>query len=250
MNPFLEQNDTWEDFHQNFMTRAQEALSGPVGNNYLVKIETRLYLRELSAEERRFIGRADVSVSGSPTGITEVAAGPATLAAPMDLYLPAVDTQRESFLEIFDRRERRVVTVMELLSPTNKSPGADHAAYVGKRRSLLASRTHLVEVDLRRGGVRPQTPELPPCDYYVFVSWYQHRPRVGLWPVGLRDRLPVIPVPLTPPDPDVPLDLQELLHRVYDAAGYAKYIYNEAPQPPLLPADAAWARQFVPAPGS
>jgi hypothetical protein len=246
MNPYLEQSDTWEDFHQNFMTRAQEVLSPQVGANYLVKIETRLYLRELAAEERRFVGRADVAVTDTPPGESTPGVGAAVVTAPLDLYLPAVDTQRESYLEIHDRRERRVVTVVELLSPANKTPGADHAAYLGKRRSLLASQTHLVEIDLRRGGVRPQPPELPPCDYYVLVSRYQQRPRVGVWPIGLRDRLPVIPVPLTPPDPDVSLDLQELLHRIYDAAGYAKYIYDEEPHPPLLPADAVWARQFVP----
>lgn len=66
MNPYLEQNDTWEDFHQNFITQAQHVLSGQVGPNYLIKIEVRLYLHELSAEERRFAGRADVAVTDRP----------------------------------------------------------------------------------------------------------------------------------------------------------------------------------------
>jgi hypothetical protein len=246
MNPYLEQNDAWEDFHQNFITRAQERLSERVGSNYLVKIEVRLYLHELTNEERRFGGRGDVGVAEAAPPGTQPAAGVGVIGAPMQLLLPAVDVQRESYLEIRDRRDRRVVTVVELLSPANKTPGPDHDAYMGKRRSLLASRTHFVEIDLRRGGVRPQPPELPVCDYYVLVSRYQDRPRVGLWPIGLRDRLPEIPIPLTPPDGDVGLDLQALLQRVYDAAGYGKYIYGEEPQPPLTPADAAWARQFVP----
>jgi hypothetical protein len=63
MNPYLEQSDTWEDFHTNFITRAQEALSGQFGPNYLVKVEARLILHELSAEERRYLGKADVGVS-------------------------------------------------------------------------------------------------------------------------------------------------------------------------------------------
>jgi len=239
MNPYLEQNDTWEDFHQSFITHARDVLSGQVGSNYLVKIEVRLYLHELSVEERRFTGRADVGVAEGLSTEQESAAGPA-------LLLPSVEVLRESFLEIRDLRDRRVVTVLELLSPANKTLGPDHDAYVGKRRSLLASRTHFVEIDLRRGGVRPQLPELPACDYYVLVSRYQERPRVGVWPIGLHDRLPVIPIPLTPPDPDLRLDLQTLLHSVYDAAGYGNYIYAESPQPPPLPANAAWARQFLP----
>ena len=246
MNPYLEQADTWEDFHQSFITHARDSLSGHVGPNYLVKIEARLYIHELSAEERRFVGRADVAVTDRvPAGAGSVPA-PGGILAPMQLLLPAVEVQRESFLEIHDRRQRRVVTVIELLSPANKTPGPDHDAYVGKRRSLLASQTHLVEIDLRRGGVRPSPPELPSCDYYVLVSRYQARPSVDVWPVGLGDRLPVVPIPRTAPDPDVALDLQAILHQVYDAAGYSKYIYAETPQPPLTPTEAAWARQFVP----
>ena len=67
MNPYLEQNDAWEDFHTNFITRTQEMLSGQVGPNYFVKVEVRLYLHELSAEQRRYFGRADVGVTGQTT---------------------------------------------------------------------------------------------------------------------------------------------------------------------------------------
>src|SRR5438477_4193876 len=149
-------------------------------------------------------------------------------------------------LEIRDRRNRRLVTVIELLSPTNKPPGPDRDEYLAKRAQILAGRTHLVEIDLRRGGERPRPPELPPCDYYVLVSRSLDRPELGPWPIGLRARLPVVPIPLAPPDPEVPLDLQALLHRVYDGADYGKYIYGEAPQPPLSAEDAAWAQQYVP----
>ena len=69
---------------------------------------------------------------------------------------------------------------------------------------------------------------------------------IVMWPINLRDRLPVVPIPLAAPDPSVPLDLQAVLHRVYDAADYGKYIYAEAPQPSLSPSNAAWAQQFVP----
>jgi hypothetical protein len=208
MNPHLEQNDTWEDFHQRFITHAADTLSGKVGAKYLVKIEVRLYLHEL----------------------------------------PAGDLERHSSLEIREHRNRRVVTVIELLSPTNKTPGPDRNDYLHKRREMMRSSVHFVEIDLRRGGERPQPPALPPCDYYALVSREEERPRLGVWPLSLRDRMPVIPIPLTAPDPDVLLDLQAVLDRGYDAADYGKYIYDETPQPPLSEEDLAWARQFLPQP--
>lgn len=216
MNPYLEQDDAWEDFHQRFITHAADTLAPRVGDNYFVKIRVRSDLQELSLYERRLTGRA------------------------------VVNGARESYLEIYHRRDHRVVTVIELLSPASKTPGMDHDAYVGKRRSLLVSLAHLVEIDLRRGGVRPQKFEMPACDYYALVGRYQDRPNVHVWPIGLRNCLPAIPIPLTPSDADVALDLQVLLHEVYNAADYGKYIYAEKPQPPLLPEDEVWARSLLP----
>jgi hypothetical protein len=246
MTPFLEQSDTWEDFHTNFITRAQEMLSGQVGPNYFVKVEVRLYLHELSAEQRRYFGRADVGVTGQP------ATGPSTktvsVAAPMELVMANVEVERHSSLEIRDRRNRRVVTVIELLSPTNTTPGPDRDDYLRKRNILLIERIHFVEIDLRRGGARPGPPTLPPCDYYALVSRYEDRPKLGVWPLSLHDRLPIIPIPLSAPDPDVLMDLQAVLDRAYDAADYGKYIYGETPEPPLSEEQLAWAQPFIPQP--
>lgn len=245
MNPYLEQNDAWEDFHDRFIVACAERLDPLVGINYLVKIEARLYVHELSAEERRYFGRADVGLTGPPAASASAPGAPA-LTAPVHLTLPAVDVQRHSWLEIFDRRHRRVVTVIELLSPANKTPGPDRDDYLTKRAQFLFSQAHLVEIDLRRGGERPRPPGLPRCDYYVLISRVEDRPRLDMWPIGLRERLPVVPIPLAAPDADVVLDLQELLNRVYDAAGYAKYIHGDRPQPALSAEDLAWAQQFVP----
>jgi hypothetical protein len=243
MNPFLEQDDVWEDFHHNFLTWSEAALNAELGPNYLARIETRLYIRELSDEERHFFGRGDVTVSLFREGARGRAA--AGLSAPVELVLPEMDTARESWLEIRDRRNRRVITVIELLSPTNKRSGPNRDAYLGKRNGLLASESHFVEIDLRRGGTRPDLPPLPPCDYYVFICRYELRPRIGFWPIGLREKLPVIPVPLLPSDPPVDLDLQRVLNQTYDVGDYGKTIYAETPDPPLSPDDAEWARQII-----
>jgi hypothetical protein len=87
---------------------------------------------------------------------------------------------------------------------------------------------------------------LSPCDYCVVVSRAEQRPKAGCWALRLHDPLPVIPVPLRAPDADARLDVQQLLHRVYDAARYRTYIYDGTPEPALSPEDAAWAQQFIP----
>ena len=141
---------------------------------------------------------------------------------------------------------RQVVTVLELLSPTNKRPGENRNQYVAKRRSIRKSTAHFVEIDLLRGGPRMPMKDLPDCAYCVLVSRYEERPKAGTWPLQLSDPLPRIPIPLRAPDPDVCIDLQQILHGVYDAAAFQRYIYNGSPDPPLPPEDAEWAKPFVP----
>jgi hypothetical protein len=244
MNPYLEQEDVWSDFHPSFIPLAREALMRQVAPGYIVKVEEQLFIHEFSAEQRLHLGRGDVSVSRGPAGRGVAPAGD-TLLAPTYAQVPPVDVERHPYLEIRDRTGRHLVTVIELLSPSNKYAGADREQYLGKRRQLLRSRAHLVEIDLLRGGPRLPLDDLPDCDYCVAVSRAEERPRVGVWPLRLRDRLPVIPVPLSAPDPDARLDLQELLHRVYDGAGYANYIYTGTPHPRLHPDDETWARQVL-----
>lgn len=245
MNPYLEQEDVWQDFHQRFITETANALGAQVRPGYIVKIEERLYVRELSSEERRFIGRADVTVARGEHAPTPP--GGIALAAPAYGRIPqSVDVERQSYLEVRGRQDRQLVTVLELLSPSNKKPGPDRDQYVAKRQTLFVSAAHFIELDLLRAVPRLPIEGLPDCDYYALVSRYEERPRVGLWPLRVREHLPVIPVPLRSPDPDARLDLQKVLDDVYDAAGYEDYIYTGSPQPPLSPQDAAWARELLP----
>jgi hypothetical protein len=161
--------------------------------------------------------------------------------------IPGQDEERIRFLEVRDRRGRELVTVVELLSPSNKRAGEDRDLYLARRREVLRGAAHLVEIDLLRGGTRAPVVDRPACAYSALVSRAERRPRAGFWAVGLRDRLPVIPVPLRAGDGVARVDLQEALHAAYDAAGYERYIYEGAPEPPLGPDDAAWAGTFVPA---
>ena len=247
MNPFLEQKDAWQDFHNDFLVQLRAALVRQTSDAYVVKLETRLILQEVEPHERAFVGRADLGLSDSGKGGVAIAEPErATRPQYLPLTLPEVEKIKHHYLEIQDSLSRRVSTVIELLSPANETLGNDRAEYLAKRQAILLSTTHFVEIDFRRGGQRPDLPVIPPCDYFVLASRYEERDRFcRYWPVWLRDRLPKILVPLRQPDPDVMIDLQEILDRTYDEAGYARYIYEQSPEPPLSDADTQWARQIL-----
>jgi hypothetical protein len=240
MNPYLEQPDVWHDFHQRFVPRIAEALSAQIRPGYIAKVDDHVYIHELSGDERLLLGRPDVSISRSGYSVA-MASDVHALAAPAFGHVPlGIDAVHEPFIEIRDRETREVITVIELLSPTNKASGSDREQYVGKRKAILASNTHLVEIDLLRGGERMPIQDLPASDYVIMVSRSYERPRVELWPTMLREPLPVIPVPLRVGDADATVDLGRLLHEQYDAAGYEDYIYRTNPQPAVPAPDADW----------
>jgi hypothetical protein len=248
MNPYLEQEDAWHDFHERFLPVAAAMLEAQVGPNYIVKIDENVYVHDLTDGERRLLGRGDVFMAESRSA-GDAGSGTALLEAPVSVDLPEIDREFESFIEIRDRRSRQVVTVIELLSPTNKNPGPNREQYLAKRGRILNGDTNLVEIDLLRGGPRMPMEPAPECDYLVLVSRAARWPAAGVWPVQLRDPLPLVPVPLRPGDVEPRLNLKSALDRVYDEAGYRKYVYEETPQPPLSDEDDAWARELIGAEG-
>jgi hypothetical protein len=244
MDPYLEQDVVWHDFHEKFIPAAAAYLSAQVLPRYIVLIDENVYLHDLSTEEARLAGRPDLSLAPlSGTGSEEAAVG--VLEAPAQVLIPQQDIERESFLVIRDRLGRELVTAVELLSPTNKRPGENREQYLAKRSNLLKSPAHLVEIDLLRGGPPMPAWNRPDCDYSIFVSRSERRPWVGFWPVGLRAPLPTVRVPLRAGDEDARLDLRAILDRVYDESGYQFYLYEREPDPPLAGDDAAWARALI-----
>src|SRR5207248_9608925 len=126
--------------------------------------------------------------------------GVATLTAPTTTLLPAVRREGNKYLKIKEARSDRLITVIEFLSPANKTPGADRDAFLAKRNEYLATKTNIVEIDLHRTGRRmPMGEPAPPtADYYVFVCRAADFPKTGIWPFSVRHPLPEIPIPLKP----------------------------------------------------
>ena len=244
MNPYFEQEDVWSDFHSRIIYAISESLAVQIRPNYFTRIEQRLYVREMPAEWGRFLGRSDISVLPVESqASSRVALG--VIDAPAHVRLPEVDFERIGFVEIRDRRDRRIVTAIEVLSPTNKYAGPDREQYLRKRAEILHSQMHFVEIDLLRGGPRMPMEDMPNCDYCVLVSRATKRPDAGVWPISIRDSLPTINIPLREDDPDAKLDLQRILHAVYDAAFYESNLYEGAPYPQLTGSDLEWATNLV-----
>ena len=244
MNPYFEQSAVWLDFHIEFLTAFRRLLAPQIGPQYIVQLEEHIYIHDLPPEPRVRVGTADISLARGDSGETgRPAVG--LLEAPTEILLPQQDIEEIPFLEVRDRLGRELITVIELLSPSNKRGGDDRELYLAKRRELLRSSAHLVEIDLLRGWApMPQTGR-PECDYSVMVSLAERRPAADFWPVKLRERLPVVPIPLRPPDAAAQVDLQEALQRAYDGPGYEHFIYRGDPEPPLSADDAVWARQLI-----
>ena len=244
MDPFLE-GQVWEEFHQLLIGQVHGLLVPQVRPGYVVRVEQRIYLEHPSEETRQII--PDVSLTRQPP--SGFGSGAAVVdAAPFSIPLSMPEERRESFLEIRIRESGELVTVIELLSPSNKRPGSEGAReYLAKRELLLRSGVHLVELDLLRGGRRmPTARPLPPGDYYAVVSRVERRPMADVWPFTLRDPLPALPVPLAVGDGDARLDLAAAFKAVYDRAGYDYSLdCTRGATPPLSSADAAWAEGLL-----
>ena len=177
---------------------------------------------------------------------TATAQGATIAAAPLELatIIPAPIPQVT--IEIRDTANRQLVTAIEVLSPTNKR-GDGRLEYLAKRRRILLSTAHLLEIDLLRQGQRvPMQKPLPSAPYFIFLSRAEKRPITEIWPISLKEPLPVVPIPLLPDDKDVALDLQQVFTTTYDLLGYDLAVdYTQRPEMPLPKEDMAWAETLL-----
>ncbi len=120
-------------------------------------------------------------------------------------------------------------------------------AYLAKRDELRLAEVHLLEVDLLQRGKRAWPQESVPSSAYLATLIRARHIQAEVWPIGLHERLPVLPVPLRQPDPDVPLDLQRALDTIYDESDYPLTLdYSQPPtEPPLSEEDATWAAECI-----
>jgi hypothetical protein len=251
MDPYLE-GLSWMNFHNQFCAEIARQLGPKIRPRYLARLTERHFTEiALESDEPEPLSYPDV-------GVIESAPGPgrggavavATVAAPVRVATVVPESILHFSVEIRDRQGRRLVTAIEVLSPTNKH-GIGRRQYLKKRVRILRSEAHLVEIDVLRAGRRvPMKRALPPAPYYVYVGREELRPVTDVWPIRLDQPLPQVPIPLLAGDADVMLDLQSAVAAVYDLSDYGLEIdYRKPPEVPLAPEESTWVAHRLHAAG-
>ena len=252
MDPYLEQSAYWSSFHSRLIMGLADAIESVLQAEYYVEVETRTYLSDNN--DTVLVGIPDAAVLSSsseqPTSTTpnkQVASTTAVLTQPQRVTLPIPEEIQERYLEIRDIGRDQVITVIEVLSPKNKRSGVGRTVYETKRTQILASLTHLIEIDFLRSGspmmIQGQPPEKA---YSILVSRSHQRPIADFYGFNLQDAIPSFLLPLKPGIPEPIIDTQAIFNGIYDRARYGSRIdYSQQPPPPQLSdTDQQWLTQL------
>jgi hypothetical protein len=255
LDPYIESSGLWEDFHNHLIDAIYRTLAPNLPRGYTASTATRSYVVLMEAE-----GKVE-HLAKPDTGVTEPTAGkkprkkkgggaatePTEYAGSVLMQAFVAERFRETFVEIYlQGEERTLITSIEVLSPSNKRPGTEGwNVYERKRQAMLLGQANFLELDLLRGGQKfPMRSKWPDSPYSLLVSWAMDAPYCRVWPGHFKARLPIIPVPLRYPDPDLSLDLQPLLDDIYALGRYDELLdYGRPLQPTLADTDAEWVHQ-------
>lgn len=239
MDPFIE-SQRWRGFHSRIIGIIAEFLDPLVDPRYVVDIDDAIYVANDSGERVSKYYGPDLSILQQDGWMENADGNVAVLSEPLLMTLPESEPIEEHFVVLRKGDDDDAVTVIELLSPTNKD-GRGREQYLAKREEFIRSDVNIVEIDLLRGGKRlPTVEQLPPDDYFAFVSRADRRPNVEVYHWRLADVLPSIRIPLAEGDPDVVLDLQAVFNVTYER-GYTRSLRYDRPiLPKLTDEQAEW----------
>src|SRR4051812_16461482 len=134
MDPYLESPDLWPDVHHALISAVQEQLTGQLrSHRYVARVELRTFMfaPDDPASEVYVIPDARIverdskgaiparTTVGGGTAVAEVVTTPG-----IDVTGLAVKSARDRFIEIRDPANRHVVTLIEIVSPSNKVVGS------------------------------------------------------------------------------------------------------------------------------
>ena len=251
MDPYLEQY--WGDVHHRLITYMCDTLQRHLPGELVARMDERIFVEPSEGHGRNIIPDVRVVERGRPKERDVATGNGIAVAEPLVVHFEESDPIRQGFIEIIDIKSgRRVVTVIEVLSPSNKIPGPGRDLYAKKQEELRSGGVSLVEIDLLRTGTRvlsvpmERIPEGHRTAYAACVRRGWKPFEIEYYRIPLRERLPAIPIPLRRNDRDVPLDLQFLLDQCYESGRYGDDIdYREEPEPLLSAEDAGWANALL-----
>jgi hypothetical protein len=253
VDPYLESQNYWPDFHASFMTYWRDALADLLPDHYEARMDERVNLVERPPETTRRV-EPDLAIARRGTSGAAPAAAPgAAPPEPVSIPILIVDEKPETYIQILHRPGRTLVAILEVLSPANKEePG--YGGYLLKRNAVLRQKVHLVELDLLLSGRRmPLARDYPLGNYFALVAPGDRRPQCDVYAWSVRQPLPPIRVPLLSPDPPIHVDLGAVFSTTYDRGRYVRSIdYSAEPHPAFAEDVRAWvaatARGAVPPP--
>lgn len=256
MNPFLE--NYWHDVHTKLVTFISMDLNGELPEALVARAE----------EEVAIVGkltpyRTDVTVveddwkSGLPpvwTPIKDSNEGREIVVTEPQIVITGGAEETRRWVEILDEAGK-LITVIEVLSATNKRSGRGQADYLRKRRDYIDGGVNVVEIDLlRRGEATVDVPEDwiasanaagRRIDYVICTRRYVNSGQREVYPVSLREKLPTVRIPLRKTDPDVALDLQSLIDRCFAVGRVRQASHQKVLFPPLSEEDQKWAGDLL-----
>lgn len=240
MNPYLEHPAFWSSFHTRLMVAIADALAPELRPNYYIEVETRTYRDPEGGEndeDELLIRIPDAAVlaanSLGRSGDDRLETGTLiTQNRPQSITLPMPGVLKERYLEVREVGSESVITVIEVLSPTNKRKGPGRIAYERKRGRVLGSLSHLIEIDLLRcDEPMAMSGQGEATDYRIVVSRSDRRPKADLYGFNLPECIPRFPLLLKPEDDEVVVDLQAIVMGVCDRGSYDARIDYQQPVP-------------------
>ena len=239
MNPYLESPYRWSEIHTWLIVELARTLNPHLKPKYRAAVETRVYTDSV------LVGVADAAIFERPTSSARGTTAVALSAKPERVPIPMSCEVTERYLEIREITTQRVLAVIEVLSPANKRAGEGRKKYLEKRQKIIASYTHLVEIDLLRQGDAMPAGEGQKATYQVLISRASERPIAERYAFGLRDPIPPFPIPLDGGDIEPVVDLKALLTKIGQDSGLDGSIdYSTQPQPELSEDDFLWIQSL------
>src|SRR5437763_1456616 len=214
MDPYLEDEVLWPCFHHQLVTCLYQILLPGLVDRYRARLGQRLYATEQA------------------------------------LFTSIIRQEHhEDFIEIRQRCDNRLVTLIDVVSPANKTSTTGRQAYLDRRQEGRLANANLVEIDLVLQGQPTldfSRDGLPDWDYAVTVTRSTQPERYEIYTSTLQKRLPRFRLPLAADDRDTVLDLHTAFSRCYDQGNFAARIdYQRDPPTTISDEDRQWLGELL-----
>jgi len=248
MDPYLEDPKLWPDLHHRLITYTADELQKQIRPHYRARIEERLYVVQSGRNIYPDVTVLEQTIREQTLAEADAVTmeNPPPVDTPLTIVLTD-DEIREPFIEIIHAGDEQVVTVIEILSPANKSAGPGRELYLTKQQEVLDSPAHLVELDLLSQGEHTialpaaKLQNLPAHRYKISVGYGPEHLKFDLYLTRLSQRLPRFRIPLKSPDASAIIDLPAIFNQAYENGGYADFVdYNQPPPVPLSKEEQVW----------